>query len=261
MYVPICWYAIMGKPPKRACALVAYSNLKGNFRTVPNQEFSIRNRPYRDLTGQVFSQLTVIKFAYRKKHIFWECLCSCGNTTYYSTGDLYRGRTVSCGCYRKNRNLKHGHARKKQISKEYTSWYDMKRRCCDPNQSKYYLYGGKGIKVCDRWLHSFENFLADMGLKPTPKHSIERLDASKDYEPINCVWATVAEQNRNKSTNRRITFNGETLCLKDWSVRLNIPYMTLSKRLTRWPLEQAMTEPIRTQYARHRLLTQPPKAD
>jgi hypothetical protein len=86
---------------------------------------------------------------------------------------------------------------------EYQSWSDMKQRCSNPRHPRFNDWGGRGIKVCDRWRHSFENFLADIGRKPTPEHSIDRIDVNGDYEPTNCRWATASEQMSNQRRQRK----------------------------------------------------------
>lgn len=106
-------------------------------------------------------------------------------------------------------------------------------------------YAARGIKVCDRWRESFANFLADMGPRPSSRHSIERKDNNGHYEPDNCVWATSAEQLRNTRRTRKITFNGKTQCLRDWATEKGWPYTTLRNRFVRgWSVERALTEPI-----------------
>lgn len=129
-------------------------------------------------------------------------------------------------------------------SPEHRSWLSMMTRCVwsGPERSDYHLYQGKNIAVCERWLE-FTAFLEDMGKKPTPKHTIERLDSDKNYEPGNCVWATPKEQSANRNDNRRIEFNGESLILADWARRIGICSASLSERLRNWPLEKALTVP------------------
>jgi hypothetical protein len=125
---------------------------------------------------------------------------------------------------------------------EYSVWSAMRARCLNPAHSNYRHYGGRGIQVCERW-ESFANFLADMGPRPSLRHSIERTDSNGNYEPGNCRWATPAEQARNKSTNRFFTLNGETMCLTDWAKRLGVSPDCLAARLRRGtPPELALTE-------------------
>jgi len=117
----------------------------------------------------------------------------------------------------------------------------MWQRCTTPENPNYARYGGRGIRVCERW-KKFENFFADMGKRPSPKHSIERKDNDGDYTPKNCVWATREEQANNTRRNRYLTHNGETLTLEAWAKRLGLSSSTLSHRLTKgWPLEEVLT--------------------
>lgn len=125
----------------------------------------------------------------------------------------------------------------------YGTWSDIKKRCLYPKYKQYYLYGGRGIKICDRWLESFENFLEDMGERPSQKHSIERINNDGDYEPSNCRWATKKEQSRNKRNNRMITFEGKTLCIADWADLFNLNYATLLRRIKAgWNINQALNK-------------------
>jgi hypothetical protein len=136
----------------------------------------------------------------------------------------------------------HGHATG-GISPTYRTWASMLNRCNCPTSSGYPKYGAKGTRVCERWL-SFENFLADMGERPEGM-SIDRKDNEKGYEPGNCRWATRPDQARNKTDNRFLTFNGETLCLTDWAKKLGLTPGALHTRLKLFPLEEALTKPKR----------------
>ena len=125
----------------------------------------------------------------------------------------------------------------------------MKARCSNPNNTHFKYYGGKGIKVCERWM-TFDNFFADMGESPT-NATIERLNSNGDYEPCNCVWATRAEQLRNTSRTVNITFNGITQCRTDWAKQLGITSMTIRDRLSRgWSVEKTLSIPASTKYAK-----------
>ena len=120
------------------------------------------------------------------------------------------------------------------ITKEYRTWKSMKARCYCESQKDRGNYRSNGIIVCDEWKSSFEKFIEDMGLAPSKNHSIERIDNTKNYEPSNCVWATMLEQSNNRGDfNKVISYNGLTMTLKQWSKELNIKYTTLYNRLYR----------------------------
>jgi hypothetical protein len=116
---------------------------------------------------------------------------------------------------------------------EHDIWYAMKQRCYNPNTDGYQYYGGKGIRVCERWLESFDNFFQDMGARPSAKHTIERLDNDVDYGPKNCRWATQTEQSRNTSRNVFVEYQGERKCLSAWAEHFGINKGTLYGRLRR----------------------------
>lgn len=125
----------------------------------------------------------------------------------------------------------------------YNVWRNMRERCVNPKHEAFYLYGGRGITVCDRWLNSFDNFLADMGPRP-PKSSLERINNDLGYSPDNCRWEAWHSQARNKRSNVFYEFNGERLCLKDWASRLGVSGRALQYRIKHgWPLSRALTEP------------------
>lgn len=117
------------------------------------------------------------------------------------------------------------------IIKEYSTWKSMKSRCYSPSNLNMGNYQKDNIQVCERWKNSFDNFMDDMGYAPSNKHSIERIDNSKGYEPENCKWIIVNEQSKNRSSVKYFTYNCKTLILKDWARELNINYNTLYNRI------------------------------
>lgn len=174
-----------------------------------------------DKTGKKFNQWTVVVYAGKRKndHV-WQCRCDCGTEAIVYGGLLVSGRSKSCGCCKsvaisKARRI-HGHTHesgKRNATPEYNAWTRMKDRCYNPNAERYNRYGGRGIKVCNRWLHSFENFLTDVGFRPSRKHSLDRSEVNGNYEPGNVRWATAKEQSRNKERTVFVTWQGKRMPL------------------------------------------------
>lgn len=189
---------------------------------------------FKNLIGLEFGRLKVLERI--ENHIQpsglektrWKCLCTCGNITEVLTTNLKCGGVKSCGCLNKEAtNTTHG----KRYSSEYNSWRGIKKRCYQESHSSYKYYGGRGIKVCDRWLNSFENFYEDMGNKPTTNHSIDRKDVNGDYTPDNCKWATSTEQNCNRRDNIKVGEN--KISLSQYCRENNLIYRTILGRLRR----------------------------
>ncbi len=207
----------------------------------------------RDLSGQQFGRLTAMspgRTAYDKPA--WHCICSCGGRALVDSRALLGGGSTSCGCYTREQVYKavkrHGASR----TQSYSAWTGMRQRCSNPNKAAYKNYGGRGIRVCDAW-HKYENFLQDMGERPSPQHSIDRRDNNKDYSPDNCRWATRTEQARNRRTSRMLTIFGETKTLIEWAEdsRCCVSAQALHLRLkSGMSAEQAMTKP-KGPYVRH----------
>ena len=139
----------------------------------------------------------------------------------------------------------HNAARRGQWTAEFRAWRQMRSRCYNPRMNGYENYGGRGIKVCDAWVDSFENFLADMGTKPTSRHSLDRINNDGNYEPANCKWATKLEQDNNRRTNRFISFMGRRMTIAQWARRIGISVVTLNSRFQRgWSKTAALSRPI-----------------
>jgi hypothetical protein len=192
----------------------------------------------KNLIGQQFGKLTVLEFTGARNYKrYWKCLCECGNISEVITARLTNGHTKSCGCLS---GEKHGKCK----IPEYAVWCGIIKRCSNIKEKAYKNYGGRGIAICGRWLHSFENFYADMGARPSPEHTIERKDNDKGYSPDNCKWATTKEQNRNYRRNVMITHKGETLCMSDWANKIGISPDLLGYRIKRWTVEEALLTPV-----------------
>ena len=214
--------------------------------TLSSRAIHVKNEPER-LTGRRFGKWAVLGSAAPKLYRapsgktqrirYWVCQCDCGAVKDVCEYDLKRGRSTSCGCAN---NITHGMTK----SPEYYAWNGMRHRCNDPKTSGYKNYGGRGIAVCKRWEDSFAAFYADVGPRPSPLHSVERIDNDGSYEPGNVRWATRAEQNRNTRTARILEHAGTALPLSEWARRLGIVNATLLSRLdSGWTLEEALSTP------------------
>lgn len=215
----------------------------------------------KDITGQRFGCLTVIRFSHlndRHKAV-WICACDCGNTRSWTQRHI-------CACQKQCRqcpkekgwnqphsprvyangtdvpSYKHGGWN----TAEYRIWAIMKDRCGNPKSPQYQRYGGRGIYVCDRWKQSFGNFIEDMGPRPSSNHSIDRIDNDGPYSPDNCRWATRIEQQNNRSTTMRLTYNNETHTTTEWAKLVGISSDCIRSRINAgWPVERALAEPPR----------------
>lgn len=217
----------------------------------------------KDYTGQTFHYLTIIKVTGKRRYhyenhpdaVFREvlCRCKCGNEKIILLPSILSGNTKSCGCLNKENGEKR---RKYDFTTTYNGkdtlkrdtykiWAMMKGRCLNPNSKVYKWYGGRGIKVCERWL-DFKNFRDDMGYKPEGEYSIDRIDNNGDYCPENCRWVTVDIQANNKQNSVRIKYEGKQYSIKQLATMFNMKPRTLSSRLFEygWKLEIALNSPV-----------------
>lgn len=197
---------------------------------------------FKDLTGNKYNYLTAIRVLKKNNgRAIWLFKCDCGKELELK-GAIVTRKTKpqkSCNeCYQKRRIL-HGMSK----SKEFYAWRGILNRCTNKNEVSYKHYGGRGIKVCDRW-NEFKNFIDDMGYSPSKKHSIDRINNNDGYYKENCRWATTKQQMRNVRSNRIIEYNGESKPISEWAEDLGLTYQALFYRLKRnWDLEKAFTYP------------------
>ena len=207
-----------------------------------------------DITGQRFGRTVAIKKMpprpSKSGGSDWLCLCDCGKEHIAIGSNLRKGHTTSCGCaalewasymgsnrsfinIRSKSITKHGNKRRNAVTVEYKTWLAMKRRCYDAKYHDFPNWGGRGIAVCDRWRNSFENFLADMGKRPSGPYSIDRIDPNQDYKPENCRWATLHEQaSENKRNLIPVSVNGISFnSLKAACKHFCVPYTRVHLRL------------------------------
>lgn len=197
-----------------------------------------------DLTGVKFGRLAVIKQAGRNKRgqIVWSCECDCGKEVVVCGASLRRGNTRSCGCLQRERAIEYNTKHGGKGTRLYKTWKGIKERCFNPNKTKYSIYGGRGITICDEWKNDFKAFREwAMANGYNDTLTIDRIDANGNYEPSNCRWATQKEQQNNKRNNHLITFNGETHTLTEWASIKNIPRRTLQDRIYKgWKIEKSL---------------------
>lgn len=217
-----------------------------------------------DLTGQHFGRLIVLRQAGRAKSgsVLWQCCCRCGAEPVVQAHHLRSGHTRSCGCLSVDTATKHGHRRRSSDGKRsptYQSWKSMIERCYLTTKDSYPNYGGRGVRVCDRWNPaaggSFENFLKDMGPRPDGT----TLDKDRRggvggllYSPETCAWEPPGVQRRHSAQNRYVTHNGRTLCVSDWAAAapVELTAAALCQRLTRgWTMQRALETPMRVSRA------------
>ncbi len=194
-----------------------------------------------DLVGHRYGKLTVVaRLPKIGSKYLCACKCDCGNDTEVQTGNLRSGHTTSCG-----KCAGHGEAGTSTGTEthEWLAWKGMKDRCSASNPARKW-YFDKGIKVCEAWL-DYLTFLADIGRAPTPKHTVDRIDGNKGYEPGNVRWATQKEQHNNKSSNRWFEFRGDRLTMVMMAEKYGMSRNAFYARLKMgWSLEDALTKPL-----------------
>ncbi len=204
--------------------------------------------------GKTIGRLFINK-VYRENGAYQaEGLCDCGKPFKAFLVNVTTGKTKSCGCREHESRtpywLKtHGQSNRKKPTSEYWAWGKMKQRCHNPSSRQYESYGGRGIFVCDSWRNSFEAFFNDMGIKPSPRHSIDRINNNDGYYKENCRWATSEIQMGNRRCVKLFPFMGGLLCLDAINRKLGFRRSTISKRMSKgWSYEKAISTPIMSSY-------------
>lgn len=208
-----------------------------------------------DFMGRRFGRLVAVGFTRENGVSFWVCDCDCGKSTTAETAVLRRGMKQSCGCLQRERTIEavriHGGADGGKETPEYSTYKRMRLRCYWTGHVSFKNYGGRGIKVCDRWLNGdgersgFECFLSDMGPKPTPKHSIDRHpDNNGNYEPGNCRWATVLQQRRKTRKSRIVEVGDNRVCLTEACEMLGISHRKANYMIQRGATWDAVKEAL-----------------
>lgn len=200
-----------------------------------------------DWSGKTQGSLTILRDVGKDSYgsRLWECLCSCGEVVRKTSGNLANGVkscSAACGVTTSNTlRAKHGQARDNHRSKIYNAWISMVQRCTNPNVTHFERYGGRGITVCQEWIDKFEVFHNDVGDPPTPKHTLDRIDNDKGYEPNNVRWATRKEQSNNTSSNTWVEYEGKRMTWAQWATYLDVPYNLLMTRVkNKLPLEKIL---------------------
>lgn len=201
--------------------------------------------------GLRFGKLILLKEV-SKSPYKWLCLCDCKKNTVVQREDLTAGRTKSCGCLIRETNVRVHTTHGLTGTSEYRAWMNMKRRCYDASNEHFDSYGGRGISVCARWRSSFQNFLSDLGKKPSPTHELDRIEVNGHYEPSNVKWSTRKDSKNNKRNTVRLSLGGNKHTMLEWSKILGVSYTTLrQRRAYGWSDEKILTSPVDTK-CRHK---------
>lgn len=200
------------------------------------------------MNGERFGLWTVIRICekgeMRSFGVHAECRCDCGATSKVRVRALRLGE--STGCHRCAVRMRHANKVLRKSHPLHTTWIDMVHRCTSPRAHDYHWYGGRGIRVCDEWRRDFFAFAEYMGPKPTPSHSLDRIDNDGHYEPGNVRWATPEEQAENRRTTVHLTVDGVTRTLREWADLVGITRDTIAKRVRAgWSHDRAVNQPPR----------------
>lgn len=218
-----------------------------NYAPIP------KSKLFHNYTGREFGFWRVNGYlGKRYGNQIWECECICGNVKPVHGGSLHQGTSTSCGCKSLEKFITRLTTHGLSKSSEYKIWQQIINRCTNPKAINWKDYGGRGIRICNRWLRGengktgFECFYDDMGPRPE-KLTIHRKDNDGNYEPTNCVWATRLVQNNESRHNNMLTFDGKTQSLSNWAREKNLSRTSLSLRINRdkWSVERALTTPMR----------------
>lgn len=220
-----------------------------------------RRGKVKDRTGVRSGKLLAIEYAGKdetQRKALWRCVCDCGKEVIV-TGSQLNGKQQSCGCIRSEITKKHPvdwtinithNDSGKVRAKEYNTWSSMIQRCTNKNHVAYKNYGGRGIDVCAEWRDSYENFLSDMGRKPSKHHSIERINVDGGYSKDNCIWATYTDQQNNRRDTCYVTFSGERMSVAELYKKFQIPNRTLYNWYEK-SIDKDLTKKINDFLAKH----------
>lgn len=209
--------------------------------------------------GQKFGLWTVLSRSAKRKN-YWLCRCDCGKIGEVDSHNLRRSKTVSCGCEKIRLQTKHGQAGNPakgiRPTREYIAWRRIIDACENPQSFGYKDYGARGIQISSLWREDFMKFFNDMGPRPTPQHSVDRIDNSGNYCKENCRWATTSEQARNRRSNLMITHNGATKCAADWAQETGISPSIISRRHRMgWSAKEILETPRQVRKNNRRFFT------
>lgn len=219
-------------------------------RLAENTSLVKRSNHFTNRVGERHGRWEIVEFVVVKNlKSMWLCKCDCGKEKILFL-DRFK-QSNSCGCLARElakiQMTTHGYS--KLGMKEYKAWSSMKERCLNPNNKRFHSYGGRGIKICERWLNSFPDFFQDMGNAPIG-FQLERKDNQGNYEPENCKWASRVEQANNKRNNRLITFMGKTQTVAEWSRETGLGFGIIHQRIARKCPIDRLFAPVSERYKR-----------